>query len=107
MDKTQLISLMKNEGFDEKIINAFEKVKREDFVGEGMKKLAYENIALPISESETISQPSTIAIALSMLNRSYISVLVTTKMGMGMLALAIILMIAGIMWILKIVKIEY
>ncbi len=67
MDKTQLISLMKNEGFDEKIINAFEKVKREDFVGEGMKKLAYENIALPISESETISQPSTIAIALSML----------------------------------------
>jgi hypothetical protein len=34
-------------------------------------------------------------------------VLVTTKMGMGMLALAIVLMITGIMWILKIIKIEY
>jgi len=54
-----------------------------------------------------IGLPIVIAIALSMLNRSYIVVLITTKMGMGMLALAIILMIAGIIWILRIVKIEY
>ncbi|MCL4418052.1 MAG: type II secretion system F family protein, partial [Actinobacteria bacterium] len=54
-----------------------------------------------------IGLPIVIAIALSMLNRSYISVLVTTKMGMGMLALAAVLMIAGIIWILRIVKIEY
>ena len=67
MDKSQLIGLLKSEGFSEKIINAFEKVKRENFVPENFKKLAYENIALPITESETISQPSTIAIALSML----------------------------------------
>jgi protein-L-isoaspartate(D-aspartate) O-methyltransferase len=67
MNSEQLISLLKEEGFDEKIINAFNKVKREDFVKAGLRTLAYENIALPISESETISQPSTIAIALSML----------------------------------------
>jgi tight adherence protein B len=54
-----------------------------------------------------IGLPVVIAIALSMLNRSYIVVLVTTKMGLGMLALAIVLMIAGIIWILRIVKIEY
>ncbi|MCL5070664.1 MAG: VWA domain-containing protein [Actinobacteria bacterium] len=54
-----------------------------------------------------IGLPIVIAIALSMLNRSYISVLVTTKMGIGMLALAVVLMIAGIIWILRIVKIEY
>ena len=54
-----------------------------------------------------IGLPIVIAIALSMLNRAYIVVLVTTKMGMGMLALAIVLMIAGIIWILRIVKIEY
>jgi protein-L-isoaspartate(D-aspartate) O-methyltransferase len=67
MNREQLISLLKEEGFDEKIINAFNKVQREDFVKAGLRTLAYENIALPISESETISQPSTIAIALSML----------------------------------------
>jgi len=67
MNKEQLISFLRKEGFDEKIINAFNKVKREDFVKDNLKTLAYENIALPISESETISQPSTIAVALSML----------------------------------------
>jgi|SRR3989344_2839940 len=67
MDKEQLMSLLKSENFNEKIINAFSKVKRENFVNTNMKNMAYENIALPISESETISQPSTIALALSML----------------------------------------
>jgi protein-L-isoaspartate(D-aspartate) O-methyltransferase len=67
MNKEQLISLLKEESFDEKIINAFNKVKRENFIKGHLKTLAYENIALPISESETISQPSTIALALSML----------------------------------------
>lgn len=67
MDKSQLIALLKHDNFQEKIINAFEKVRREDFIQDSLKKLAYENIALPISESETISQPSTIALALSLL----------------------------------------
>jgi tight adherence protein B len=65
-------------------------------VSEG-KLSAYVLIGLPIG----------IAIILSVLNRAYISVLVTTKMGMGMLGLAIVLMITGIIWILKIIKIEY
>jgi len=67
MDKGQLISLLNKEGFSEKIINAFEKVERENFVPENFKKLSYENIALPISSEQTISQPSTIALALSLL----------------------------------------
>lgn len=67
MNKVQLINLLKHEGFSKKIINAFERVKREDFIPDNFKKLAYEDIALPISESETISQPSTIALVLSLL----------------------------------------
>ncbi len=67
MDKTELIQSLKTKGFHERIISAFEKVRREDFVPENMKKLAYEDIALPLSETETISQPSTIALALSLL----------------------------------------
>ncbi|PIS10406.1 MAG: protein-L-isoaspartate O-methyltransferase, partial [Bdellovibrio sp. CG10_big_fil_rev_8_21_14_0_10_47_8] len=53
--------------FQDKIINAFTRVKRENFVHENFKKLAYEDIALPLSNDQTISQPSTIALALSLL----------------------------------------
>lgn len=67
MDKDELIRDLKNKGFNEKIINAFEKVKREDFLPENFKKLAYEDIALPISRDQTMSQPSTIALAFSLL----------------------------------------
>jgi protein-L-isoaspartate(D-aspartate) O-methyltransferase len=67
MDKEELIRSLKNKGFQDKIINAFTRVKRENFVHENFKKLAYEDIALPLSNDQTISQPSTIALALSLL----------------------------------------
>ena len=67
MDKGQLIALLKHEGFHERIISAFERVKREDFVLDNFKKLAYENISLPISHDQTMSQPSTIAVSLALL----------------------------------------
>jgi protein-L-isoaspartate(D-aspartate) O-methyltransferase len=67
MDKDELIRSLKNKGFQDKILNAFTKVKRENFVHENFKKLAYEDIALPLTNDQTISQPSTIALALSLL----------------------------------------
>jgi protein-L-isoaspartate(D-aspartate) O-methyltransferase len=67
MDKVELIHSLKIKGFHERIINAFENVKREDFVPENFKKLAYEDIALPLTPDQTMSQPSTIALALSLL----------------------------------------
>ncbi len=65
-------------------------------VAEG-KISAYVLIALPI----------VMGIALSIMNRGYISVLFTTKTGYLMLGAAAFLMIAGIAWILKIIKIDY
>jgi tight adherence protein B len=65
-------------------------------VSEG-KISAYVLIALPI----------VMGIALSIMNRGYISVLFTTKAGYLMLGAAAFLMIAGIAWILKIIKIDY
>ena len=65
-------------------------------VSEG-KISAYVLIALPI----------VMGIALSIMNRGYISVLFTTKIGYLMLGGAAFLMIAGIAWILKIIKIDY
>lgn len=49
------------------IINAFFKIKREDFVLEKFKKEAYVNAPLPIGFGQTISQPETVAFMLELL----------------------------------------
>jgi len=79
-------------------------IREKDRVLRQIKALVSEG---KLSAYVLIGLPIIIALGLSMLNRSYISVLVTTKLGLGMLALAVILMIAGIIWILRITKIEY
>ena len=49
------------------IINAFKKIKREDFLPEESKNLAELNEALPIGLGQTISQPLTVAFMLELL----------------------------------------
>lgn len=51
-----------------RIINAFRTIKREDFVADDVKPLAYFDEALPIGPSQTISQPSVVAFMLEELN---------------------------------------
>ena len=67
MNKQKLINELKAEGFSNKIVNAFLKVKREDFIPENFKELAYEDRPLPIGGGVTISQPYTIAFMLDLL----------------------------------------
>jgi len=67
MNKNELLASLKKAGFSEKILSAFAKVKREDFLSDELKYLAYEDNALPIGYNQTISQPYTIAIMLSLL----------------------------------------
>ncbi len=67
MNKTQLIQSLKQRGFSKQILNAFSKVKRENFIPEELKAQAYEDSALPIGKGQTISQPYTIAMMLSLL----------------------------------------
>ncbi|MBS3075236.1 protein-L-isoaspartate(D-aspartate) O-methyltransferase [Candidatus Pacearchaeota archaeon] len=67
MNKQQLIQELKKEGFSDKILKAFETIKREDFIPEKFKEYAYENEPLPIEEGATISQPYTIAFMLNLL----------------------------------------
>ena len=47
--------------FSESVLSAFAKVERELFAGESNYDRAYEDIALPIEDSQTISQPYTVA----------------------------------------------
>lgn len=49
------------------IINAFRKIKREDFMLEDFKEEAPENYPLPIGFGQTISQPMTVAFMLEAL----------------------------------------
>ncbi|MDP2664563.1 MAG: protein-L-isoaspartate O-methyltransferase [bacterium] len=51
-----------------RIIEAFRSIKREDFVREETKPLAYFDEALPIGLSQTISQPSVVAFMLEELS---------------------------------------
>jgi len=67
MNKKELIESLRYHGFSEKIIRAFEKIKREEFLPEKEKKYAYEDTALPIGYMQTISQPYTIAFMLDLL----------------------------------------
>lgn len=67
MNKLGLLKHLKEKGFDTKIVAAFRYVKREDFIPKEFKAQAYEDIALPLGYGQTISQPYTIALMLSLL----------------------------------------
>lgn len=51
----------------DRIIKAFGKIKREDFLPDDVKKFAEWNEALPIGYGQTISQPLTVAFMLELL----------------------------------------
>lgn len=51
----------------ERIIDAFRKINREDFIPQDVRKAAQENRPLPIGYNQTISQPLTVAIMLELL----------------------------------------
>ena len=68
MNKNQLLQSLKQKGFSKQIIDAFSEVKRENFVPSKLEKHAYEDTALPIGKGQTISQPYTIAMMLSLLD---------------------------------------
>ena len=65
MNKQELLKRLKSFGFSKKILDAFSRVKREDFVPEDLEDQAYEDTPLPIGHGQTISQPYTIAVMLS------------------------------------------
>lgn len=69
MGKNALLEELINEGYlkTPRIIEAFKKIDRADFVLRKTKKDAYLNIPLPIGYSQTISQPLTVAFMLELL----------------------------------------
>ena len=60
--KIRLILELRESGIsDAKVLSAIEKIPREKFISEAYRNQAYENIALPIENNQTISQPYVVA----------------------------------------------
>ena len=60
--KIRLIMDLRRQGIsDNDVLSAVERVPREMFVPEALRAEAYENIPLPISQGQTISQPYIVA----------------------------------------------
>ena len=60
--KIRLILELRESGIsDSKILSAIEKIPREKFIPENFRNQAYDNLALPIGENQTISQPFVVA----------------------------------------------
>ena len=60
--KIRLILELREAGISKsKILSAIEKIPREKFIPENFRNQAYDNIALPIGDNQTISQPFVVA----------------------------------------------
>ena len=60
--RDRLVQTLRNEGIkDERVLKAITQVPRHEFVDEALSSRAYENTALPIGLSQTISQPWIVA----------------------------------------------
>ena len=64
----QYLDIIKNTIKNKKIIEAFEKIKRSDFLPKEIKDKAYLDIPLPLMDGQTASQPSLIAYMLKELD---------------------------------------
>ncbi len=68
MTKKYLKEKWAQENIPQHIIDAFFKVRRENFMPSGLKDMAYEDNAFPIGHDQTISQPTTIVNMFALLN---------------------------------------
>ena len=60
--KIRLILELRESGIsNSEVLSAIEKIPRENFIPHNFRNQAYENIALPIDENQTISQPFIVA----------------------------------------------
>jgi len=57
-----LLNQLRNQGIvDERVLDALAQVPREKFIDEAFEHKAWENVALPIGQGQTISQPYMVA----------------------------------------------
>ena len=83
MDKQQLIAHLKEKGFEESLLAAFQAVDRERYVPEHLRMYAYEDTALPTQHGHILAAPSTIAFMLRLLEPAQAHKLLEIGSGSG------------------------
>jgi len=80
-----LIQNLIDEGYlkSTRIIDAFRKIKREDFLPDDLKSAAAQNNPLPLSHGQTISQPLTVAFMLELLEPKTGQIILDVGSGSG------------------------
>ena len=66
-EKKRLFDQIRTDVADQRVVDAMMRVARERFVPEASAHLAYDDMALPIGEGQTISQPYIVALMVSAL----------------------------------------
>jgi protein-L-isoaspartate(D-aspartate) O-methyltransferase len=105
VNKDELLASLRKKGFSEEIVAAFQKVKREDFVPQHLVGYAYEDMALPVMDGSTLSQPSTVAFMLNLLELKEDNKVLEIGSGSGYaLALLSEIVIKGKVYGIEIIK---
>jgi protein-L-isoaspartate(D-aspartate) O-methyltransferase len=81
--KKDLIESLKMQGYSKKIVDAFKNVKRENFIPERFMDEAYKDVPIPVSRTSSVSQPSTIAFMLNLLQLKKDSKILEVGSGSG------------------------
>ncbi len=79
-------------------------IRERDAVMNQIKALTAEG---RLSAIILIALPFGIGILLSIINRSYIGLLLSNSLGLAMIGIAFVLMVIGIIWIIRIIRVEY
>ncbi len=84
--KISLILLLRSLGItSHKVMSAIEKIPREEFVPENLKKYSYQNISLPIGFNQIIIEPYIIALMTEKLNLKFNDKILEIGTGCGYL----------------------
>ena len=92
--KRRLLTHLRRDVSDERVLHAMERVPREAFIPEVSRHLAYEDIPLPIGDEQTISQPLIVALMVSSLDLKPADKVLEVGTGSGYQA-AVLSLLAG------------
>ncbi|OQA53174.1 MAG: Protein-L-isoaspartate O-methyltransferase [candidate division WS2 bacterium ADurb.Bin280] len=108
MSKQNLINNLTNSGLITRrsIKKAFERVDRKDFVLREYKDLAYADQSLPIGFDQTISQPSTVAFMLKLLNVKEGDLVLDVGSGSGWTSALLAQIVSGSGFVTAVERIE-
>jgi len=93
----RLIEQLRSAIADERVLDAIDAVPREAFVPRRLRSRAYENVALPIGEGQTISQPLVVARMTELLRLQPHDRVLDVGTGSGYHA-AVLAQLAGHVW---------